>query len=107
MSQSWQLYIIRCGGGELYTGVTTDVARRFGEHQGGGPKAAKYLRGRGPLSLVYQEHVGSRGDALRRELAVKKLSRVSKEALIASGAGSGNLSANAVSNSEKVTEGAE
>ncbi|MBT1446109.1 GIY-YIG nuclease family protein [Shewanella sp. JM162201] len=84
MSQQWQLYIIRCGGGELYTGVTTDVARRFSEHSSGGPKAAKYLRGRGPLELVYHELAGGRGDALRRELAVKKLNKAAKEALIAS-----------------------
>ncbi len=84
MSDGWNLYIIRCSGGELYTGVTTDVPRRLAEHQSGGPKAAKYLRGRGPLALVYQEYVGSRGDALRRELVVKKLSKAAKEVMIRS-----------------------
>lgn len=83
VSSDWFLYLIRCGGGELYTGITKDVARRFAEHSAGGPKAAKYLRGRGPLALVYQERVGSRSDALRRELALKRLSKCAKETLVA------------------------
>ncbi|MEL4294799.1 GIY-YIG nuclease family protein [Shewanella xiamenensis] len=82
---TWYLYLIRCANGHLYTGITTDVARRFNEHQSSSPKAAKYLRGKGPLTLMYQETVGSRGDALRREIAVKKLSRAQKLALIESG----------------------
>ncbi|MFV0597849.1 GIY-YIG nuclease family protein [Shewanella sp.] len=78
----WYLYLIRCANGHLYTGITTDVARRFNEHQSSSPKAAKYLRGKGPLTLMYQEVVGSHGDALRREIAVKKLSRSQKLAMI-------------------------
>ena len=78
----WSLYIIRCRDGELYTGVTTDVNRRFVEHQGGGPRAAKYLKGKAPLQLVYQELVGSRSEALKREIQVKKLSRQQKLALL-------------------------
>ena len=81
----WYLYVVRCANGHLYTGVTTDVARRFSEHQSGSAKSAKYLRGKGPLTLMYQEMVGSQGDALRREIAVKKLSRVKKLVLIDSG----------------------
>jgi putative endonuclease len=76
----WSLYMIRCKGGFLYTGITTDVVRRFAEHQAG--KGAKYLRGKGPLILVYHETVGCRSDALKRELAVKRLSRAEKEAMI-------------------------
>ncbi len=83
---NWQLYILRCAGGELYTGITKDVTRRLQEHQSGGPKAAKYLRGRGPLQLVYREEIGSHGDALRREMAVKKLSKRVKLSLIAKSA---------------------
>lgn len=83
-SSLWYLYLVRCANGHLYTGVTTDVARRFSEHQSGGIKSAKYLRGKGPLTLMYQEQVGSHGDALRREIAVKKLSRSQKLALIES-----------------------
>lgn len=86
-SSLWYLYVVRCTNGHLYTGVTTDVARRFSEHQSGGIKSAKYLRGKGPLTLMYQEQVGSHGDALRREIAVKKLSRAQKLALIESGRG--------------------
>ncbi|MEL4431874.1 GIY-YIG nuclease family protein [Shewanella mangrovisoli] len=80
----WYLYLIRCANGHLYTGITTDVARRFNEHQSNGPKAAKYLRGKGPLTLMYQEQVGTRSDALKREIAVKKLSRAQKLGLIES-----------------------
>ena len=86
-SSFWYLYLVRCANGHLYTGVTTDVARRFSEHQSGSIKSAKYLRGKGPLTLMYQEQVGSHGDALRREIAVKKLSRSQKLALIESGRG--------------------
>ncbi|MEN8618924.1 GIY-YIG nuclease family protein [Shewanella baltica] len=85
-SSLWYLYVVRCANGHLYTGVTTDVARRFSEHQSGGIKSAKYLRGKGPLTLMYQEQVGCHGDALRREIAVKKLSRAQKLVLIESGA---------------------
>ncbi|WP_413488276.1 GIY-YIG nuclease family protein [Shewanella baltica] len=86
-SSLWYLYLVRCANGHLYTGVTTDVARRFSEHQSGGIKSAKYLRGKGLLTLMYQELVGSHGDALRREIAVKKLSRSQKLALIDLGRG--------------------
>ncbi|MBW0279291.1 hypothetical protein B4O99_07065 [Shewanella xiamenensis] len=82
---TWYLYLIRCANGHLYTGITTDVARRFNEHQSSSPKAAKYLRGKGPLTLMYQEQVGTRSDALKREISVKKLSRAQKLALIESG----------------------
>ena len=86
-SSLWYLYVVRCANGHLYTGVTTNVARRFSEHQSGGIKSAKYLRGKGPLTLMYQEQVGCHGDALRREIAVKKLSRAQKLVLIESGGG--------------------
>ena len=86
-SALWYLYLVRCANGHLYTGVTTDVTRRFSEHQSGGIKSAKYLRGKGPLTLMYQEQVGSHGDALRREIAVKKLSRSQKLVLIELGCG--------------------
>ena len=79
----WSLYLIRCANGHLYTGITTDVERRFKEHQESGAKSAKFLRGKGPLTLVYIETVGSHSDALKREIAVKKLSRAKKLALVA------------------------
>lgn len=81
---TWFLYIIRCRNGALYTGITTNVSRRFFEHQNNNAKSAKFLRGKAPLILVYQELVGSHGDALRREIAIKKLTRLEKLALITS-----------------------
>ncbi|MBB1362459.1 GIY-YIG nuclease family protein [Shewanella sp. SR44-4] len=78
----WYLYIIRCANSHLYTGITTDISRRFGEHQASGPKAAKYLRGKGPLTLVYQESLADRSEASKREIAVKKYTRQQKLLLI-------------------------
>jgi len=79
----WHLYLLRLANGHLYTGITTDVERRFAEHVAGPPKGAKCLRGRGPLQLVHAQPVGGRGEALRAEWAVKKLSKRHKEQLIA------------------------
>ena len=78
----WHLYLVRCHDGSLYNGITTDVARRFAEHQGKGDTGAKYLRGRGPLVLVFQRKLGSRSLALGVESRVKKLSKAKKEELI-------------------------
>lgn len=78
----WYLYILRCGDGSLYTGITTDVPRRLEAHRQG--KGAKYTRGRAPLTLYYQEKCGTHSEALKRELAVKALTRAEKEALIQS-----------------------
>jgi len=78
----WHLYLIRCHNGSLYTGITTDVARRFAEHQGNNDTGAKYLRGRGPLVLVFQKNLGSRSMALGVESKVKRLSKVKKEELV-------------------------
>lgn len=74
------LYILRCGDGSLYTGITTDVEKRLQTHQSG--KGAKYTRGRGPLTVVYREPCGDKSAALRRELEGKALSREQKLALI-------------------------
>ena len=78
----WHLYLVRCHDGSLYTGIATNVARRFAEHQGKGDAGAKYLRGRGPLILVFQKKLGSRSLALSVESKVKKLSKVRKEELV-------------------------
>ena len=80
MESIWYLYILRCKDGTLYTGITTDVEKRFEAHQSG--KGAKYTRGRGPLELVYREQCGTHSDALKRELAVKALTREQKQELI-------------------------
>ncbi|OIO69278.1 MAG: hypothetical protein COW19_07235 [Zetaproteobacteria bacterium CG12_big_fil_rev_8_21_14_0_65_55_1124] len=79
----WFIYMIRCKDDQLYTGISTDVQRRFAEHQSG--KGAKYLRGRGPLQLVFQQQAGSHSEALKAELAIKKLSKADKESIIRSG----------------------
>jgi putative endonuclease len=78
----WHLYMIRTKTGELYTGVTRDVERRFAEHTVGGKRGAKYLRGRGPLQLVFQQKIGTRSEALKAEADIKKLSKQEKEAMV-------------------------
>ena len=80
MDKTWYVYILQCGDGTLYTGITDDVQRRLEVHRAG--KGAKYTRGRGPLQLRYQEICGSYGDALRREIQIKKLTRPQKLCLI-------------------------
>ena len=77
---SWKLYILRCGDGTLYTGITTDVEKRVEAHRTG--KGAKYTRGRAPLELVYREECGDHSAALKREIEIKKLTREEKESLI-------------------------
>lgn len=76
MDKIWKVYILRCGDGSLYTGIAVDVEHRLETHRSG--KGAKYTRGRGPLELVYTEDCRSHSDALKRELAVKALSREEK-----------------------------
>lgn len=80
---AWYVYLLRCGDGTLYTGITDDVSRRLAAHRAG--RGAKYTRGRGPLELVYLEEQPGRGEALRRELEIKKLRRAQKEKLAAGG----------------------
>lgn len=82
MDKPWSLYIIRCGTGALYTGISTDVSRRFNEHQASGKLASRFLRGKGPLELMFACPVGDRSQATRLERRVKVLSRDVKEALI-------------------------
>lgn len=77
----WSLYMLRMSGGMLYTGITTDVARRLAQHQTG--KGAKALRGKGPLTLVFHCQIGNRSNALKLEYWVKQLSKKQKEQLIA------------------------
>lgn len=78
--------MLRCGDGSLYTGIATDVDRRFCEHESQGPKGAKYLRGRLPLEIVFRKEIGTRSEASKEELRLKKLSRREKLALLAGGA---------------------
>lgn len=74
------VYILKCKGNTLYTGWTTDLENRVKTHNAG--KGAKYTRGRTPVSLVYHEIFDEKGEALRREIEIKKLPRKSKEELI-------------------------
>ncbi len=74
--------MVRCHDGSLYTGISTDVGRRFAQHQGKGDTGSKYLKGKGPLTLVFKKKVGSKGLALQVERRVKKLSKARKERLI-------------------------
>ena len=74
--------MVRCGDRKIYTGISTDVARRFEEHQGSVGKGAKFLRGRGPLELLVRMRVGSRSKALRAEWRIKRLRKSQKEAII-------------------------
>lgn len=74
------VYILQCADGSLYTGWTNDLSRRFAAHQAG--KGAKYTKGRLPVALVYVEKHPSKEEAMRREYAIKRLSRREKLALI-------------------------
>ena len=73
-------YILRCADGSLYTGWTNDLQHRLTAHNSG--RGAKYTRSRRPVTLVYYEAFGTREEALRREAALKRLSRREKLALI-------------------------
>jgi putative endonuclease len=81
MASDWFVYILRCADDTLYTGVTTDVARRVAEHNDS-PKGAKYTRVRRPVALAHQEAFPDRSQACVREAAIKKLSREEKLALM-------------------------
>lgn len=84
----WYVYMLLCGDGTLYTGMTDNVERRLKAHQMG--QGAKYTRGRGPLTLVYVQEQPSRSAALRREYQIKRLSRPQKDTLRSGWAGEPN-----------------
>jgi putative endonuclease len=77
----YSVYIVRCADDTYYTGIAADVNRRLAEHESS-PRGAKYLKGRGPLQLVYTATVGDRSAASRLEYRIKKLNRADKVALI-------------------------
>ena len=76
----WQVYMVRCRTGELYTGCTVDLERRVDQHNGG--SASKFTRSRRPVVLVYHEECGSRSSALKRENQIKRMSRGQKMGLV-------------------------
>ena len=79
---TWMVYMIRCGDGSLYTGVTNDLPRRLGQHRTG--KGAKFTRGRGFLTIAWTKRVVDKSAALREEARLKKLSKKEKEELVLS-----------------------
>ncbi len=79
--QPWYVYMIQTASGTLYTGVAIDIKKRLQEHSEGA-KGAKYLRGKGPLEIVYQERLSSKSAALKREYEIKQFTKKQKEALI-------------------------
>lgn len=77
---TWFVYIVRCSDNTLYTGVTTNISRRVREHNSKGA-GAKYTKTKRPVTLVYQESVSTRSDALKREAYIKNLPKKHKENL--------------------------
>jgi putative endonuclease len=82
MMQDWLVYMIEASDGSLYTGITTDITRRFCAHQSGKRGARYFHRGRQPIRVVYTEGAGNRSAASKREAAIKKLPRSEKLQLI-------------------------
>ena len=80
---AWVVYMLLCGDGSLYTGCTNDLPRRLEAHQSG--RGAKYTRSRPPVTLAYQEAAADRSAALRREAAIKRLTRRQKLDMIERG----------------------
>lgn len=80
----WFVYMIQATDGSLYTGITTDVQRRFSEHLSG-KQGAKYFKGRKPEKVVYVEAGHNRSSASRRESEIKRFRREQKLALVAAG----------------------
>lgn len=78
----WSVYLIRCRTGQLYTGITTDVKRRFQEHQTNNKLAAKYLKNKRPLKLVFQKVIGNRSEASKVEYHIKRLPKEQKEQMV-------------------------
>lgn len=78
--KKWFVYILRCGDGSLYTGVTTDIERRINEHESG--KGAKYTRSHLPVKLAWSKAVQSQSDAKKAEAEIKKMSKEEKEGLL-------------------------
>ena len=87
---NWQVYIILCSDNSLYTGITTDLERRFCQHAHG--RGAKYFRGREPTEVVYLERGHTRSTSAKRELQIKMMTRAEKYLLISSEANEISLS---------------
>ena len=79
---TWNVYIVRCSDGSLYTGIALDVARRVAEHNTNDVLAARYTRYRRPVMLVYQEKCDTRSAACKREYEIKQMGKKEKLMLI-------------------------
>lgn len=79
----WEVYVIKTESGKLYTGITTDLDRRFNDHQKQ-QKGARFFRISGPESVVFRESHPNRSEATKREIVIKKMSRVEKLTLLES-----------------------
>jgi len=77
---TWIVYVLECRDGSLYTGITTDLARRLAAHRAG--RGSRYVRARLPVKVVYRERRRTRSAALRREAALKRLDRAAKLRLV-------------------------
>ena len=80
-NEKWWVYMLLCGDGRLYTGMTNDFQKRLRAHRAG--RGAKFTKGRGPLKIVYLDEQNSRSEALKVEMAVKQRSRLEKLAFAA------------------------
>ena len=78
---NYTVYILECADGTYYTGITTDITRRIDEHNHS-PKGAKYTRVRRPVTLRYREEHSDKSQALKREMAIKRMKRSAKTALV-------------------------
>lgn len=81
--KDWYVYLIRTRTNTLYCGITNNLERRFEQHQTG--KGAKYLRGKGPLSLEWTQAVADKSAALKEEIRIKKLTKEQKEVMVSGG----------------------
>lgn len=79
---NWVCYLLCCADDTLYCGITNDLEKRLSAHNAG--TAAKYTRSRGPVEVVFTENCADRSVASKREMAIKKLTRAEKLALIGS-----------------------
>jgi putative endonuclease len=82
--KAWVAYLLRCGDGSLYAGITNDLPRRLAAHRGkaGASRGAKYTRKRGPFRLVWRQAAADRAEASRVEWRVKRLTRAEKLRLV-------------------------
>ena len=78
----WWVYMIRTRLNAIYTGISTDVDRRFVEHSSGDPKGARNLKGKGPLTLLFKKKIGNKSEASKVEWTIKQLTKLKKENIV-------------------------